>query len=127
MENPFNLTNAEAAKAANALNNTGYLHQLTRTFARDTLGRDWYTKHTGKAPSIEEFERLTLGEIGLPIVLNEDAKRAVFQVAANRRLTDNAAVIPEDFAAFALVALFQGAGEKRLIRWGDIWDEIFSQ
>ena len=126
--NPYNLTKRDASAAANALNNTGIVQQLLRSFCRDTLGRPFYELH---APSgsitLEDFAHLTMQQIGVPQALSPDAVKAAMQTAAGRELDPDASVIAEDFAGFALYSLFKNGTANGQIERAEIWTEIFEE
>ena len=125
MGNPLN--NRGAAKAANALNNTGFLHQMMRAFAVNTLGRQFYEMNAETEEiDLQEFHRLTLDQVGVPHSLKSESVAAVLETATGDLPVGDAKVESEDFARFALYALFNGEAIKRQINWAEIWREVFN-
>jgi hypothetical protein len=120
------ITPRGATKAANALNNTGYLHQMMRAYCLHELRREFYELNSEtEVIDIPEFQRLTLAAIGVPAQLPRPAVQTVFRSAANETPGRGESIEADDFARFALFALFNGDAIKRQIDWGEIWREVF--
>ena len=121
------ITPRQATKAANALNNEGFLHHMVRAFAVHELGREWYELNAS-TPEIDilEFTRLTVHQITQAHALPGHAVSAVFRTSANEAPLPHERVTVEDFAAFAVFALFNGAAMNPKIKWGEIWAEVFN-
>lgn len=120
------ITPRQATKAANGLNNDGFLHQMVRAFCLHELGREWYELNAS-TPEIDviEFQRLTVLQITGRQALPGHAVSAVFRTAANEKPLKHERITPDDFAAFAVGALFGGAALKDKIKWAEIWREVF--
>lgn len=121
---PPQLTPLIATKAANALNERGFVHYLIKAYCLHTLKREFFELHAiGAKIDAREMERVFWEGLGFPKALSEWAKNGVMKTAAGEVPTSNECINEDDLVDVALLQMLTNAQ----IDWAEIWGSMFQE